>query len=76
MNIINEMITKGLCEMRLREPFPGELIEDLAAGVGVGWGDRHLLHDAGATNIQNAFLETLCLNWDSTLSQFECSHLL
>lgn len=36
MNIINEMITKGLCEMRLREPFPGELIEDLA--VGVGWG--------------------------------------
>lgn len=36
MNIINEMITKGLCEMRLREPFPGELIEDLAAGVGGG----------------------------------------
>lgn len=32
MNIINEMITKGMCEMRLRDP--GQLTSDLAGGVG------------------------------------------
>lgn len=63
------MTTKGICEMRLTKPFPGELTADLAEGRG------HLLLDAGATNIQNAFLETLCPNWDSALSVHECSHL-